>query len=112
MLNTVEVNGFYVDIFNQYKLQVGKAEGVCPLCSHQRKTENKKKKCATFRVRLTVKGRIMLFISLKGLWLLTASATSNKYPWELTIYCSEAALFVIQITSTVLLCTRAMTPKL
>ncbi len=48
MLNTVEVNGFYVDTFNQYKLQVGKAEGVCPLCSYQRKPENKKKKCASY----------------------------------------------------------------
>ena len=47
MLNTVEVNGFYADTFNQYNLQVGKAESVCPLCSHQRKPENKKKKCAS-----------------------------------------------------------------
>jgi twinkle protein len=47
MFNTVEVNGFYVDKFNQYNLQVGKAESVCPLCSHQRKPENKKKKCAS-----------------------------------------------------------------
>ena len=47
MFNTVEVNGFYVDKFNQYNLQVGKAESVCPLCSHQRKPENRKKKCAS-----------------------------------------------------------------
>jgi twinkle protein len=47
MFNTVEVNGFYVDKFNQYNLPVGKAESVCPLCSHQRKPENKKKKCAS-----------------------------------------------------------------
>jgi len=48
MLNTVEVNGFLVENFNQYNLQVGKAEGVCPLCSHQRKAENKNKKCASY----------------------------------------------------------------
>ena len=47
MLNTVEVNGFYVDKFNQYNLQVGKAESVCPLCAHQRKPENRKKKCTS-----------------------------------------------------------------
>jgi len=47
MLNTVEVNGFFVENFNQYNLPVGKAESVCPLCSHQRKPENKKKKCAS-----------------------------------------------------------------
>ena len=48
MLNTVEVNGFLVENFNQYNLQVGKAEGVCPLCSPQRKAENKNKKCASY----------------------------------------------------------------
>ena len=47
MFNTVEVNGFFVENFNQYNLPVGKAESVCPLCSHQRKSENKKKKCAS-----------------------------------------------------------------
>ena len=47
MFNTVEVNGFYVDKFNQYNLPVGKAESVCPLCSHLRKPENRKKKCAS-----------------------------------------------------------------
>ncbi len=47
MFNTVEVNGFYVDKFNQYNLSVVKAESVCPLFSHQRKPENKKKKCAS-----------------------------------------------------------------
>ena len=47
MVNTVEVNGFFVENFNQYNLPVGKAESVCPLCSHQRKSENKKKKCAS-----------------------------------------------------------------
>ena len=45
-MNTTEINGYEIDQFNQYDLQVGKKESTCPLCSHNRKTENRKKKCA------------------------------------------------------------------
>ena len=34
--------------FNQYKLEVGKREGVCPLCSANRKPQNRKAKCAMY----------------------------------------------------------------
>jgi twinkle protein len=43
-----EINGFMIDEFNQYGLDVGKTQGICPLCSHDRKPENKKKKCASY----------------------------------------------------------------
>ena len=43
-----EINGFLIDEFNQHGLDVGKTQGICPLCSHTRKPENKKKKCASY----------------------------------------------------------------
>ena len=43
-----EINGFVIDEFNQHGLDVGKTQGICPLCSHTRKPENKKKKCASY----------------------------------------------------------------
>jgi len=43
-----EINGFLIDEFNQYDLDVGKTQGVCPLCSEDRKPENKKAKCASY----------------------------------------------------------------
>ena len=43
-----EINGFAIDEFNQHDLEVGKTQGVCPLCSHTRKPENKKAKCASY----------------------------------------------------------------
>ena len=47
-INNTEINGFLIDTFNQYDLQVGKKEGTCPLCSSDRKPENKKRKCASY----------------------------------------------------------------
>jgi len=43
-----EINGFKIDKFNQYGLEVGKTQGICPLCSHTRKPENRKLKCASY----------------------------------------------------------------
>ena len=43
-----EINGFLIDEFNQHGLEVGKTQGVCPTCSHDRKPENKKAKCASY----------------------------------------------------------------
>ena len=43
-----EINGFAIDTFNQHDLEVGKTQGICPLCSHTRKPENKKAKCASY----------------------------------------------------------------
>ena len=43
-----EINGFAIDEFNQYGLEVGKTQGTCPLCSHTRKPENRKAKCASY----------------------------------------------------------------
>ena len=47
-MQTIEINGFVIDEFNQHKLEEGKKQGVCPVCSHTRKPENKKKKCASY----------------------------------------------------------------
>ena len=47
-MTTIEINGFTIDVFNQYDLEVGKKEGVCPLCSADRKPENRKAKCAMY----------------------------------------------------------------
>ena len=43
-----EINGFLIDTFNQHNLEVGKTQGICPLCSHTRKPENKKAKCCSY----------------------------------------------------------------
>ncbi len=43
-----EINGFLIDDFNQHKLDVGKTQGICPLCSHDRKPKNQKLKCASY----------------------------------------------------------------
>jgi twinkle protein len=48
MIEQTEINGFLIDQFNQHKLDVGKKQGTCPLCSHDRKPENKKGKCASY----------------------------------------------------------------
>jgi len=43
-----EINGFLIDKFNQYNLEVGKTQGVCPLCSHDRKPKHTKLKCSSY----------------------------------------------------------------
>jgi len=43
-----EINGFIIDGFNQHDLDVGKTQGICPLCSISRKPENKKAKCSSY----------------------------------------------------------------
>ena len=48
MINNTEINGYLIDTFNQYDLEVGKTQGICPVCSHARKPENKKQKCASY----------------------------------------------------------------
>jgi len=47
-VNDVEINGFLIDEFNQHGLEVGKTQGICPLCSHDRKPEHRKAKCASY----------------------------------------------------------------
>jgi len=47
-IEQTEINGFLIDEFNQHKLDVGKKQGTCPLCSYDRKPENKKQKCASY----------------------------------------------------------------
>ena len=43
-----EINGFLIDKFNQHDLDIGKTQGICPLCSISRKPENKKAKCSSY----------------------------------------------------------------
>ena len=43
-----EINGYTIEEFNRYGLEVGKAQGICPLCSTDRKPENRKAKCASY----------------------------------------------------------------
>jgi len=45
---TDEINGFVIDEYNQHKLEDGKKQGICPLCSHDRKPKNTKAKCASY----------------------------------------------------------------
>ena len=47
-MQTIEINGFLIDEFNQHKLEEGKKQGVCPVCSHTRKPKNQKAKCASY----------------------------------------------------------------
>ena len=47
-MQTTEINGFIIDEFNQYGLEVGKNQGVCPNSTVCRKPKNHKKKCASY----------------------------------------------------------------
>jgi twinkle protein len=47
-MQTIEINGFLIDNFNQYELEYGKSQGICPLCSPDRKPKNEKAKCASY----------------------------------------------------------------
>ena len=47
-VETTEINGFLIDKFNQYSLEEGKTQGICPLCSHTRKPKNQKAKCCSY----------------------------------------------------------------
>ena len=44
----MEINGFAIDEFNQHKLEEGKKQGICPVCSPDRKPKNQKAKCASY----------------------------------------------------------------
>ena len=46
-MNTNEINGFEIDVFNQYDLKTGAKDSTCPLCSEERSGKNKKAKCAS-----------------------------------------------------------------
>ena len=47
-VETFEINGFEIEDFNIHKLEEGKKQGVCPLCSSNRKPANQKQKCASY----------------------------------------------------------------
>ena len=47
-VENIEINGFSIDTFNQYGLPEGKTQGICPLCSSDRKPKNQKLKCASY----------------------------------------------------------------
>jgi len=47
-MQTVEINGFLIDEFNQYSLKEGATQGLCPLCSHDRQPKNQKAQCASY----------------------------------------------------------------
>lgn len=47
-VETHSINGFEIDVFNQYGLKEGAKKGICPLCSHNRKPANQKKEVALY----------------------------------------------------------------
>jgi twinkle protein len=47
-VNNTEINGFLIDQFNQHDLDVGKTQGICPLCSSNRQPKHQKLKCASY----------------------------------------------------------------
>ena len=47
-MQETEINGFAIEEFNVHKLEEGKKQGTCPLCSHTRKPKNQKAKCASY----------------------------------------------------------------
>ena len=47
-IETTEINGFLIDEFNTHKLDEGNKQGICPLCSSDRKPKNQKAKCASY----------------------------------------------------------------
>ena len=47
-MQETEINGFAIEEFNVHKLEEGKKQGICPVCSHNRKPKNQKAKCASY----------------------------------------------------------------
>ena len=47
-MQTAEINGFAIEDFNVHKLEEGNKQGICPLCSPDRKPKNQKAKCASY----------------------------------------------------------------
>ena len=47
-VNNTEINGFLIDQFNQHNLDVGKTQGICPLCSSDRQPKHQKLKCSSY----------------------------------------------------------------
>ena len=47
-MQTTEINGFVIDEFNTHKLDEGNKQGICPVCSPDRKPKNQKAKCASY----------------------------------------------------------------
>ena len=47
-MSVEEINGFLVDKFNQHNLKEGATQGICPLCSSDRKHKNQKAQCASY----------------------------------------------------------------
>ena len=47
-MQTTEINGFVIDEFNSHKLEEGSKQGICPVCSPDRKPKNQKAKCASY----------------------------------------------------------------
>jgi twinkle protein len=47
-VETTEINGFLIDEFNIHKLDEGTRQGICPLCSPDRKPKNQNAKCASY----------------------------------------------------------------
>ena len=47
-MQTTEINGFVIDEFNLHKLEEGNKQGICPVCSPDRKPKNQKAKCASY----------------------------------------------------------------
>ena len=47
-MQTIEINGFLIDQFNQHGLDEGKSQGTCPLCSSNRQPKKQKLKCASY----------------------------------------------------------------
>ena len=48
MIESLEINGFEIQDFNQYDLEQGAKQGICPLCSHKRKKGHQNLKCASY----------------------------------------------------------------
>ena len=47
-MNREEINGFVIDQFNQHNLKEEASQGICPLCSSDRKPKNQKAQCASY----------------------------------------------------------------
>ena len=47
-MQEIEINGFAIDKFNMHELDASAKQGVCPVCSSDRKPKNQKAKCASY----------------------------------------------------------------
>ena len=77
-----EINGFLVDQFNQYGLEEGKTQGVCPLCSPDRQPKNQKQNVLPM-IGNVVLALVIIVIELSNLIRINVKELVRKFMLDL-----------------------------